>query len=82
MIRISSLIWTLILSLAVSGLGFFYIREEMRGFPLAFAEEVEGSGLVGSGFDANIWILLIDIVFWWFVFSILWIILKNYVFDL
>lgn len=82
MIRISSLIWTLILSLAVSGLGFFYIREGMRGFPLAFAEEVEGGGLAGSGLDANIWILLIDIVFWWFVFSILWIILKNYVFDL
>ena len=82
MIRISSLIWTLILSLAISGLGFFFIKEGMRGFPLAFAKEVENSGLAGTGFEGNIWILIIDIVFWWFVFSVLWIILKNYVFDL
>jgi len=83
MIRIASLIWTLLISLLITSLSFFYIRGELRGFPFSFAKQVldNGSGAL-LGYDFNIWLLAFDIVFWWLLFSILVIILKNYVFDL
>jgi ribose/xylose/arabinose/galactoside ABC-type transport system permease subunit len=82
MIRISSLIWTLILSLIVTGISFFYIRGETRGFPFSFSKEIGEGGFAESGFEVSSWSLVFDIVFWWFLFSIVWIILKNYVFDM
>lgn len=82
MVRIFSLIWTLILSLLVTAISFFYIREEKVGFPFSFATDTEGQGFAGTGIEINFWSLILDIIFWWFLFSILWLILKNYVFDL
>lgn len=80
MIRILSLLWTLILALVVTGVSFFYIRGDARGFPFSFSKEVvDASGY--ASFDLNIWSLALDLVFWWLLFSMVWIILKNYIFE-
>lgn len=82
MIRIFTLLWTLLAAVVATGIGFFYINGEARGFPLSFARlYVDSETGVGS-LSFNYLILIIDIVFWWLVFSILVVVLKNYVFDL
>jgi ribose/xylose/arabinose/galactoside ABC-type transport system permease subunit len=79
MIRVLSLLWTLALSLVVTGISFFYIRGAARGFPFSFSQEVAGQG--SSNLQFNSLSLIFDIVFWWLLFSVLWIILKNYIFE-
>jgi ribose/xylose/arabinose/galactoside ABC-type transport system permease subunit len=79
MLRVFSLIWTLIVSLAVVGLSFFYIRGDSRGFPFSFAKEITNGG--NASFHVNGYLLTFDIIFWWLIFSILWVVLKNYVFE-
>ncbi|MEX0622144.1 MAG: hypothetical protein WD187_04135 [Candidatus Woykebacteria bacterium] len=79
MIRVLSLLWTLVLALATTGVSFFYIRGEMHGFPFTFARDTLGQS--GSKLDINFWSVVLDVVFWWLIFSIVWIILKNYIFE-
>lgn len=82
MVRVLSLIWTLALSVAVSGLSFFYIHDEVKhGFPLYFVKDQLGVDGVTS-YNFNYWLLGIDILIWWLLFSLLWIIIKNYVLEL
>ncbi len=80
MIRILSLLWTLLIAFIVTGVSFFYLRGEARGFPFSFsrgnAEEISVNGV-----DINIWSVALDVIFWWLIFSILWIVLKNYIFE-
>ena len=83
MLRVFYLFWTLIAALLVTGIGYFYLREVGRhGFPFAFATEVDNS--LGSGnltLSFNGIALALDIIFWWVLFSILLIAVKNYVFE-
>jgi hypothetical protein len=79
MIRAFSLLWTLIVAVAITALSFYYINGETRGFPFAFAREVEVGGYLG--FEYNTWTLIFDLIFWWLLFSILWVVVKNYIFD-
>ncbi|OGY25495.1 MAG: hypothetical protein A2Z11_03650 [Candidatus Woykebacteria bacterium RBG_16_43_9] len=80
MIRVLYLLWTLVLAIIITGISFFYIRGETRGFPFTFtkgtAEQISANGV-----DINIWSVALDVIFWWLIFSILWIILKNYIFE-
>lgn len=83
MLRVFYLFWTLIASLLVTGFSFFYISGEVKhGFPFSFASNLD-NGVVGGEIilKFNVWSLVLDIVFWWFLFSILLIIVKNYVFE-
>lgn len=83
MIRVIYLFWTLIASLLVTGFSYFYVSSGARhGFPFSFAEEV-ADGVVGGEIllKFNVWLLIFDIVFWWILFSILLIVIKNYVFE-
>ena len=89
MLRVFYLFWTLIVSLLVTSFSFFYVSEEIKhGFPFTFAKSVEngvnGVNGVNGGevlLKFNVWTLLFDILFWWLLFSILLIIVKNYVFE-
>lgn len=82
MVRVLSLIWTLVLSLTTTAISFFYIRDEIKhGFPLTFAKDqltVDGS----IDYSLNYWLVGIDILIWWLLFSLLWIIIKNYVLEI
>ena len=83
MLRVLYLFWTLIAALLVTGLSFFYISGEAKhGFPFTFATEVK-DGVSGGEIllKFNSWSLVLDIMFWWILFSILLIIVKNYVFE-
>jgi hypothetical protein len=64
----------------VTGVSFFYISEEARGFPFKLATQVTDVG--DFDFKLNTWGLVFDIVFWWLILSVLWLVLKNYVFDI
>ncbi len=82
MLRVFYLFWTLIAALLVTAISFFYISGDKHGFPFSFATEVKDS--VGGGeilLKFNTWTLIFDILFWWFLFSILLIIVRNYVFE-
>ena len=83
MLRVFYLFWTLIAALLVTGLGYFYLREVGRhGFPFAFATEIENSLEGGNlALSLNGCALVLDIMFWWLLFSILLIVFKNYVFE-
>lgn len=81
MIRVFSLLWTLILAAIVTGISFFYLRGELRGFPFSFANGTIDYNTGTRDFDFNFWLLGLDLIIWWLIFSILWIILKNYVFE-
>ncbi|OGY26606.1 MAG: hypothetical protein A2Z24_02185 [Candidatus Woykebacteria bacterium RBG_16_44_10] len=80
MIRVLSLLWTLILAFIVTGISFFYVRGDTRGFPFSFSKEIVDQGSVGS-LHFTVGSLVLDAIFWWFLFSVLWIILKNYIFE-
>ena len=80
MIRVLSLLWTLVLGIIVTGVSFFYIRGEARGFPFTFSRE-SGEQLDIAKFDFNVWSVALNVIFWWLLFSILWIVLKNYIFE-
>lgn len=80
MIRVLSLLWTLLIAIIVTGVSFFYLRGEARGFPFSFSDGT-AEQISANGVDINIWSVALDVVFWWLIFSILWIILKNYIFE-
>ena len=80
MIRALSLLWTLLLAVIVTAISFFYIRGEDRGFPFSFSEGTVEQIQV-NGFQLNGWSVALDIIFWWLLFSMVWIILKNYIFE-
>lgn len=83
MIRVFYLFWTLIAALLVTSFSFFYVSQEVRhGFPFSFAEQIE-NGISGGEIllKFNSWLLIFDIIFWWLLFSILLIIVRNYVFE-
>ena len=80
MIRIYSLFWTLLVAVFITGLSFFYIRGDLRGFPFTFSKQVIYQ-VDGNRFEFNVWSAALDVIFWWLIFSILWIILKNYIFE-
>lgn len=82
MIRVYSLLWTLIAAVLVSALSFFYIRGDGRGFPFSFSEAATSPVGAVVDFQINFLLAAADVLFWWLVFSMLWIILKNYVFDM
>jgi hypothetical protein len=78
MVRVLSLIWTLFLAIAVTVLSFFYTTESgLHGFPFSFAKEITVEGNVF--YNINYWSAAIDIVIWWLLFSIFWIIVRNYI---
>ena len=80
MIRVLSLLWTLLIAIIVTLVSFFYLRGEARGFPFSFSKG-SAEQISANGVDINIWSVALDVVFWWLIFSILWIILKNYIFE-
>lgn len=82
MVRVLSLVWTLTLAVAITSVSFFYIRDDIKhGFPFSFAKDIlNGDGT--SGFNINYWSIAFDILVWWLLFSLLWIIVKNYVLEL
>jgi hypothetical protein len=80
-VRILSLLWTFVASFVASTVSFFYLRDngEKHGFPFTFAKEVVVDGT--AQLQYSIWSYLFDVIFWWFLFSILLIIIKNYVLE-
>lgn len=82
MVRVLSLVWTLGLSIAVTSISFFYVRDEVKhGFPFSFAKDsLNSDGSVGYSF--NYWSVFFDVLIWWLLFSLLWIIVKNYVLEM
>lgn len=81
MVRVLSLLWTFVLSWLVTGVSFFYIRDEVKhGFPFSFAsDDINIAGNIY--YKVNIWSVLLDVIVWWLLFSVLWIIIKNYVLE-
>jgi hypothetical protein len=81
MVRILSLIWTMVAAFVASSLSFFYLSQDgtRHGFPFSFAKEVVSNGSVTLSYNVISYIL--DVIFWWFLFSILLIVIKNYVFE-
>lgn len=82
MIRALSLLWTLLASLLITGVSFFYIREDQsHGFPLSFAtDSYLSNGTVG--YDFNYFSVAFNILIWWILFSLVWVIVKNYVLEI
>ncbi|OGM57329.1 hypothetical protein A3A50_00895 [Candidatus Woesebacteria bacterium RIFCSPLOWO2_01_FULL_38_20] len=83
MIKVFYLIWSLLLALPITMLSFFYLRNgNLRGFPFSFAKEITIEASEGHrSLNFNIWIGLLDLFFWWLVFSILLVVVKNYVLE-
>lgn len=90
MIKISSLIYSLLAGLIVSALSYFYITNEgSHGFPFRFVQEAtqSASASLEAGTKAffkisfNPWVFALDLFFWWLLFSILMVVVVNYVFD-
>lgn len=81
MVRILSLLWTMVAAFVASSLSFFYISAggTRHGFPFSFAKEVVRDGSVELSY--NVISYMFDVIFWWFLFSILLIVIKNYVFE-
>ncbi|OGY30440.1 MAG: hypothetical protein A3F35_01815 [Candidatus Woykebacteria bacterium RIFCSPHIGHO2_12_FULL_45_10] len=81
MVRILSLLWTLVAAFVASSVSFFYLSSDgaRHGFPFVFAHEFTKDGVIQNSY--NVWSYVFDVVFWWFLFSILWIMVKNYVFE-
>ena len=82
MVRVISLLWTLALSIVVTGISYFYIQNvNSRGFPFYFTHEVIASD--GSTVTTvNYWSVALDVFVWWILFSMVWIIVKNYILQL
>ncbi|HEY4695183.1 MAG TPA: hypothetical protein VIH52_04470 [Candidatus Nanoarchaeia archaeon] len=82
MVRVLSLLWTLVLAILTTSVSFFYIQKEFRhGFPFSFAREtISDSGVASYTF--NYWSVALDIFVWWILFSMIWIIVKNYILEL
>lgn len=85
MVRVLSLLWTFLLAMLVTGVSFFYIRSGVdRGFPFSFAKDtpITIDGNATFSINYNYWLLAFDVIIWWLLFSVLWIIIKNYVLEL
>lgn len=83
MIKIFYLIWSFLGAVLVTLLSFFYLREEnLRGFPFSFANEITLEASEGRrSLNFNIWVGIADLIFWWLLFSILLVVIKNYVLE-
>jgi hypothetical protein len=90
MIKVSLLLWTLLTGLITSGVSYFYVSDSLgHGFPFHFAQEATRSASAAITIsekalpkvDFNFLIFSLDLLFWWLLFSILLVIIKNYVFD-
>ena len=90
MIKVSSLLWSFLASLISSGLSYFYINAlGSHGFPFKFAQEAtqSASASLETGVKAvekvkfSFWIFALDLLFWWLLFSILLVVIRNYVFE-
>ncbi len=74
------MLWTMVASFVASSVSFFYLREGTKhGFPFSFAREVVVEG--NLQIQSNVLSYIFDIIFWGFLFSILLIVIKNYVFE-
>ncbi len=82
MVRVLSLLWTFGLAILTTALSFFYIQSEFRhGFPFTFATEIVASD--GTlAYKVNYWLIALDIFVWWLLFSMVWIIVRNYILEL
>ncbi len=82
MVRVISLVWALALSVAITSVSFFYIRDDFKhGFPFSFARD-QISSYGTTTYSINYWSVAFDILIWWLLFSLLWIIVKNYILEL
>ena len=90
MIKISSLLWSLLVALIVSSVSYFYItREGSHGFPFRFVQEATQSAAAAleigaKGYEKisfSFLVFALDLLFWWLLFSIVLVVIKNYVFD-
>ncbi len=82
MVRVLSLLWTFVLAVLITAVSFFYTRGDLvRGFPFSFVSETVTANAEIS-YSFNYWLLFFDLFIWWVLFSILWIIIKNYVLEL
>lgn len=81
MIRALSLLWTLLLAVVITAVSFFYIRSGVKhGFPFTFARESYGvDGILG--YDLNYFSVAFNVLVWWVLFSLVWVIVKNYVLE-
>lgn len=79
MVRVLSLLWTLIFALLITAVSYFYITDNIKhGFPFTFAREVvDGTGQ--AFLNINYWSVALDVLIWWLLFSICWIIVRNYI---
>lgn len=93
MIKIFYLLWTFLFSVLVTSLSYFYSRDGLtHGFPFTFAKDI----LVNNTYNEailnsqnvtvvkgviNYWLFSFDIIFWWLLFSILLVMVKNYVLE-
>ncbi|HSX58464.1 MAG TPA: hypothetical protein VLE47_04315 [Candidatus Saccharimonadales bacterium] len=82
MIKALSLLWTLLLSVIVTAVSFFYIRDGVaHGYPFSYAKDsVNPDGTLG--YSINYFSVIFDILLWWLLFSLVWLIIKNYVLEL
>ncbi len=82
MVRVLSLLWTFGLAILTTCLSFFYVQSEFRhGFPLTFSSEVVASD--GTlAYKTSFWLIAIDVIIWWLLFSMLWIMVRNYILEL
>ena len=75
MIKVFYLFWTLLVAIAVTLVSFFYMQKGfLRGFPLGFYNTERQNSFIVLSFA-------VDLIFWWILFSILLVIIKNYIFD-
>ncbi len=90
MIKISSLLWSLLAGLIVSSVSYFYItREGSHGFPFRFVQEATQSAsatldIGAKGYEKinfSFLVFALDLLFWWLLFSIVLVVIKNYVFN-
>lgn len=90
MIKVSALLWSLLAALVVAGISYFYLSTTGgHGFPFHFAQEatksasavIETDGVIYQKVAFNYWVFALDLIFWWLLFSILLVVIKNYVFD-
>lgn len=93
MIKVFYLLWTFLAAVLVTSLSYFYIKGNLtHGFPFAFAKDT----LVNKNFNdlvmttpdttiikgvINGWVFALDVFFWWILFSILLVMVKNYVLE-
>lgn len=90
MIKISALLWSFLVALIVSSVSYFYITSSgSHGFPFRFAQEATMSASAALEIGARGYekisfstlVFALDLLFWWLLFSIVLVVIKNYVFD-